>query len=166
MARMEDLMTLLQRCEDDSRRLLGPLAAQRLGNWQRDASSQTDLIEYVQRLLWGSTAPMERGWTSRVVFHKALRIFEEKQVPGSNMGVALNGLGLVHNARGLYVQALSCFERALEIIRTEHGLEFSDCATVLRNMAISLQEIGEGRRAEDALEQARQIDRKESSSAR
>lgn len=81
-------------------------------------------------------------------------------------GGALNGLGLVHNARGLYVQALSCFERALEIIRTEHGPEFSDCATVLRNMAISLQEIGEGRRAEDALEQARQIDRKESSSAR
>ena len=46
-------MDLLQRCEDDTRRLLGPLAAQRLGNWRRHASSQTALVEYVQRLLWG-----------------------------------------------------------------------------------------------------------------
>jgi hypothetical protein len=50
---MEDLVTLLQRCEDDTRRQLGHLAAQRLGNWRKHASSQTALIEYVERLLWG-----------------------------------------------------------------------------------------------------------------
>ena len=50
---MEDLVTLLHRCEDDTRRLLGPLAAQRLGNWRKHAGSQTALVEYVQRLLWG-----------------------------------------------------------------------------------------------------------------
>jgi hypothetical protein len=50
---MEEFSTLLQRCEDDTRQLLGHLAAQRLGNWRKHASSQTALIEYVQRLLWG-----------------------------------------------------------------------------------------------------------------
>ena len=50
---MEDLVSLLQRCEDDTRRLLGHLAAQRLGNWRKHASSQTELTEYIQRLLWG-----------------------------------------------------------------------------------------------------------------
>ena len=50
---MEDLVALLQRCENDTRSLLGPLAAQRLGNWRRHASSQTALVEYVQQLLWG-----------------------------------------------------------------------------------------------------------------
>lgn len=50
---MEELVSLIQQCEDDTRRLLGPLAAQRLGNWRRHADSQVDLIEYVQRLLWG-----------------------------------------------------------------------------------------------------------------
>jgi tetratricopeptide (TPR) repeat protein len=96
------------------------------------------------------------------LLQKALRVFEEEQAPGSNVGVVLNGLGLVHSARGLYAQALTCFERALEIFQTVHGPEFPDCATVLRNMAVSLQKIGEERRAKDALEQARQIDRKQS----
>jgi hypothetical protein len=50
---MQDLVTLLQRCEDDTRQLLGNLAAQRLGNWRKHVSSATALIEYVQRLLWG-----------------------------------------------------------------------------------------------------------------
>jgi hypothetical protein len=50
---MQDLVILLQRCEDDTRRLLGHLAAQRLGNWRKHASSRTALTEYVQRLLWG-----------------------------------------------------------------------------------------------------------------
>jgi hypothetical protein len=50
---MEDLLSLLQRCENDTRRLLGPLAAQRLGNWRKHDASQVALIEYVQRLLWG-----------------------------------------------------------------------------------------------------------------
>jgi hypothetical protein len=50
---MQDLVTLLQRCEGDTRRLLGPLAAQRLGNWRRRVNSQAALVEYVQKLLWG-----------------------------------------------------------------------------------------------------------------
>jgi hypothetical protein len=50
---MDELVTLLQRCEDDTRRLLGSLAAQRLGNWRKHASSPKTLTEYVQRLLWG-----------------------------------------------------------------------------------------------------------------
>jgi hypothetical protein len=50
---MQDLVSLLQQCEDDTRRLLGNGAAQKLGNWRRYASSETALIEYVQRLLWG-----------------------------------------------------------------------------------------------------------------
>jgi hypothetical protein len=50
---MQDLVTLLQQCEDDKRRLLGHLAAERLGNWRRYSGSQTALAEYVQPLLWG-----------------------------------------------------------------------------------------------------------------
>lgn len=50
---MEDLVALLQRCEDDTRRILGQVAGQRLGNWRKNAGSQLALIEYVQRLLWG-----------------------------------------------------------------------------------------------------------------
>jgi hypothetical protein len=50
---MEALVTLLQRCEHDTRRLLGPVAAQRLGKWRKHASSETALTGYVQRLLWG-----------------------------------------------------------------------------------------------------------------
>ena len=46
-------MILLQRCEDDTRRLLGHLAAERLGNWRKHTSSETNLVEYVQQLLWG-----------------------------------------------------------------------------------------------------------------
>jgi len=52
-AQIEELVSLLQQCEDDTRRLLGHLAAQRLGNWRRYAGSQASLVEYVQRLLWG-----------------------------------------------------------------------------------------------------------------
>jgi hypothetical protein len=50
---MDDLKTLLQRCEDDTRRLLGHLAAERLGNWRRHTQSEQSLIEYVEQLLWG-----------------------------------------------------------------------------------------------------------------
>jgi hypothetical protein len=93
------------------------------------------------------------------LFQMALTLFEGTQLPGSNIAVALNGLGLVHNARGLYAQALPLFERALGIFQAVHGPEFTDCATVLRNMAVSLHKIGEHQKAEEALERARQIDR-------
>ena len=71
------------------------------------------------------------------LFLHALKVFESKNVPGSNAGVALNGLGLVRNARGLYAEAVPCFERALKIFEDVHGPGFADCATVLRNMAFS-----------------------------
>lgn len=50
---MESLVSLLERCENDTRRFLGSLADQRLGNWRKHASSQVALVEYIQRLLWG-----------------------------------------------------------------------------------------------------------------
>lgn len=50
---MPDLVALLGQCEDDTRRLLGHLAAERLGNWRRHVGSQQALVEYIQRLLWG-----------------------------------------------------------------------------------------------------------------
>ena len=50
---MEELIRLIQTCEDDTRRLLGNLAAQRLGNWRRHVQSERSLIEYVEKLLWG-----------------------------------------------------------------------------------------------------------------
>src|SRR5687768_2030391 len=52
-APMADLQALLHQCEDDTGRLLGHVAAQRLGNWRRHTHSQTALVEYVQKLLWG-----------------------------------------------------------------------------------------------------------------
>jgi tetratricopeptide (TPR) repeat protein len=68
-------------------------------------------------------------------------------------------MGLVRNARGLYAEAIPCFERALGIFQNVHGPGFTDCATVLRNMAFSLQKIGDDLSAEKALERAQQIDR-------
>jgi hypothetical protein len=50
---MVALVELIQQCEDDTRRLLGQLAAERLGNWHRYAASETALVEYIERLLWG-----------------------------------------------------------------------------------------------------------------
>jgi hypothetical protein len=49
----DDLVALLQNCEDDTRRILGHLAAGRLGNWKRHAKSEKAMVEYVQKLLWG-----------------------------------------------------------------------------------------------------------------
>lgn len=49
-----DLQALIQQCEEDTHRLLGNLAAQRLGNWRRHtAVSENVLVAYIQRLLWG-----------------------------------------------------------------------------------------------------------------
>ena len=51
---MPDLQALIEQCEEDTRRLLGPLAARRLGNWRRHAAvSENELVKYIQRLLWG-----------------------------------------------------------------------------------------------------------------
>lgn len=93
------------------------------------------------------------------LFWQALGIFNEKDLSGSNAGIALNGLGLVRKARGLHLEAISYFEQALENFERVHGPAFTDCATVLRNMALSLLQIGDGRKAKEALNRAKQIER-------
>jgi hypothetical protein len=57
---MEKLIELLTRCEQDTRRFLGEGAARRLGNWRRYASSEYELIQYIERLLWGENC--ENGY--------------------------------------------------------------------------------------------------------
>ena len=91
------------------------------------------------------------------MFLQALRVFNEKDASGSNAGIALNGLGLVRNASGLHLEAIPYFEQALQIFERVHGPEFTDCATVLRNMALSLRHTGNDQRAEEALNRARRI---------
>jgi len=94
------------------------------------------------------------------LLQQALRFFEENARPGSNVGVALNALGMVRNARGLYTQAIPMFKRALAIIEKEHGAEFHDCADVLWNIALPLRKTGDDRSADEALERARRIRRR------
>jgi hypothetical protein len=93
---MQDLVTLLQRCEEDTRRLLGSLAAQRLGNWRKHVSSQTALVEYVQRLLWGEHCANGKKldkWgglsLERIVFDCLPNLFAE-----SDRGQAKRTLGI------------------------------------------------------------------------
>jgi hypothetical protein len=50
---MGDLSSLMQRCEDDTNRLLDRRAAVRLGRWRSHADSESALIEYIKRLLRG-----------------------------------------------------------------------------------------------------------------
>jgi len=88
---------------------------------------------------------------------QTLRVFNQKDASGSSAGIALNGLGLVRNARGLYQEAIPYFEQALQIFERVHGPDFPDCATALRNMALSLQHTGDDRRAQEALKRARRI---------
>jgi tetratricopeptide (TPR) repeat protein len=91
------------------------------------------------------------------LLQEALRFFEENQGPGSSVGVALNALGMVKNARGLYTEAVPMFKRALDIIEKVHGAEFPDCADVLRNVAVSLKKTGDDRGAGEALARAARI---------
>lgn len=60
MSAASDLKTLVQQCEDDTRRLLGYGAAQRLGNWRRHATTDDELVAYIQRLLRGPHR--DNGW--------------------------------------------------------------------------------------------------------
>jgi tetratricopeptide (TPR) repeat protein len=92
------------------------------------------------------------------LFVHTLNVFNETDASGGNAGVALNGLGLVRNARGLYLEAIPYFEQALQNFERVHGPDFTDCATVLRNMALSLHHTGDDRRAEEALNRARRIE--------
>ena len=51
--KLQELINLIQMCEHDTDRILGHLAAQRLGNWRRHIQSERSLIEYIEQLLWG-----------------------------------------------------------------------------------------------------------------
>jgi tetratricopeptide (TPR) repeat protein len=91
------------------------------------------------------------------LFLRALRVFDAAEESDSSVAVALNGLGLVYNARQLYSEAIPCFERALAIIERVHGPTFPDVATVLRNMAFSWQELGMTDRMVEALQRAERV---------
>jgi tetratricopeptide (TPR) repeat protein len=101
--------------------------------------------------------PLARHDEAEPLFQHALKVFNEKDASGSYCGIALNGLGLVRNARGLYLDAIPFFEQALQIFERVHGPDYIDCATALQNMAVSLQHTGDNRRAEESLNRARRI---------
>ena len=109
--------------------------------------------------LFQHPARLGRHHEAEPLFLHTLNVFNEKDASGSNSGVALNGLGLVQNARELYLEAIPYFERALQNFEGVHGPDFIDCATVLRNKALSLHHIGDDRKAEEALNRARRIER-------
>ncbi len=94
---------------------------------------------------------------ARPLFERALSVDATKRLPGSLAGLALYGLGVCLSAGGLYSDAVSRFEGALEIFEEVHGPDFPDCATVLRNMAASFQAMGEFGKAADALKRARKL---------
>lgn len=96
------------------------------------------------------------------LFREAVPVFEAGALD-SDLAVALNGLGLVHAARGEHRDAIPLFERALEHFeRAEKasGSPIADCATVLRNLARSFDSLGDRARAEEA--RARAARRKKS----
>jgi tetratricopeptide (TPR) repeat protein len=115
-----------------------------------------DTARAVLHLAW-VYLPLARHDEAEPLFQHALKVFNEKDASGSNSGVALNGLGLVRNARGLYLDAIPFFEEALKIFERVHGPDCIDCARVLLNLAVSLQHTGDNRRAERALNRARRI---------
>jgi hypothetical protein len=53
MPDLQGLIEMIERCEADTRELLGPLAAQRLGNWRHHVESENSLVTYNQQLIWG-----------------------------------------------------------------------------------------------------------------
>jgi hypothetical protein len=57
---MCDLLRLLTRCEEDTARLLGQGAANRLANWRQYADNQAELVAFIQRVLRGDSR--SNGW--------------------------------------------------------------------------------------------------------
>jgi hypothetical protein len=50
---LSDLTVLLERCERDTRELLGEAPARRLAQWHRHEHSERELVEFIQRCLRG-----------------------------------------------------------------------------------------------------------------
>jgi hypothetical protein len=57
---MCDLSRLLTCCEEDTARLLGQGAANRLANWRQYAGDQGELVAFIQRVLRGDSR--SNGW--------------------------------------------------------------------------------------------------------
>jgi hypothetical protein len=91
------------------------------------------------------------------LFERALALFESKDGEGTNVAIALNGLGAVRNAQERYDEAIPPLERALEIFEREHGPQFQDCGTVWGHLAIAFAHTGDERRAKNALSRAQSI---------
>jgi hypothetical protein len=53
---MQLLLKLIRQCEEDTQHLLGHAAADRLGNWRRHTATRHELVEYIQRLIWGENS--------------------------------------------------------------------------------------------------------------
>jgi hypothetical protein len=57
---MCDLLRLLTRCEEDTAKLLGQGAANRLANWRQYTDNQAELVAFIQRVLRGDNR--SNGW--------------------------------------------------------------------------------------------------------
>jgi tetratricopeptide (TPR) repeat protein len=94
------------------------------------------------------------------LFQEALRAFEKEDPSrGSNVAIALNGLGLICNERGHYAEAIPLFQRALRGFQEALGPDQPDVATVLTNMAYSWHKLGDQGKAEELLRRAARVGR-------
>jgi tetratricopeptide (TPR) repeat protein len=85
---------------------------------------------------------------------QASRVFLEKDQQGINAAIAINGLGLVLDNRGHYVEAIAKFKHALEIFERVKGAGFACCGTALTNMSLSFRKMGDEKSAEESLHEA------------
>ena len=81
---VQKLIELVEQCEQDTCRLLGTGAAIRLGHWRDHTSSEPELIDYVQKLLWGEHCENgykldQRGGLSleRIVLDRCAEMFTD-----------------------------------------------------------------------------------------
>jgi tetratricopeptide (TPR) repeat protein len=92
------------------------------------------------------------------LFRFSLEVFESGPSETSDAAVALNGLGLVHIVREQYLEAVGCFERAVDIFERVHGPACPDTATALRNMALAWKRLGDLERMAEAWHRADDVE--------